>query len=112
MGSAGAKQGCDLASLAAEQHRGTTTRLAADLEVLPSHPAAHAGPYGLHGSFFCGEARCETLHGIRFRLAVPDLGGSENTGKKTISETIDGLRDPRHFNDVNPGSKNHDASLP
>jgi hypothetical protein len=96
-----------LRSLAVKLQNGTLAGQAKDLYILPRDAVAQPGPDGLHAGLLGGKAGRQTLRGVGLAHAVPDLGGSEDTLKKTVAKALDSGLNPAYLSDVNPSPYNH-----
>ena len=102
-----AQSSCELCGLAVKLQNWTLARQAKDLNIVPGNAVAQPGPDRLHPGLLGGKAGCQTLRGVRFAHAVSDLGGSENTLKKTRAKALYSGLNPVYFSDVNSSPYNH-----
>src|SRR4051812_16079742 len=65
----------ELRRLAMKLQNWTLPRQANDLDILPGYAVAQPGTDGLHSGFLGGKAGRQTLCGVGFAHAIPDLGG-------------------------------------
>jgi len=86
---------------------GALAPLTDDLHISPGDSASPSSANGFHSSLFGGEARSQTLGGVRLPGAISDLFRGENSPEKTFSMALQRLPDSRHFSDVNSSSNDH-----
>src|SRR4051812_1866587 len=86
-----------LRGFAMEEHRWAAAGLAANLEIVPGDATPHPSPDRLHRGFLSGETCGKPFHGIGFRVAIADLGGSVDTRQEAIAEAFNGLGNARNF---------------
>src|SRR5579864_2544916 len=107
----GAKLRCKFCRDAIELDRGTAARLAKYFDVTPAHAAVPACAESLHGRFLGREAGGISFNAVGFRVAVSNFFFGEDATQKALAKTLDGLGNPRHFGDVDPGAHDHGDTL-
>jgi len=70
-----------------------------------------AGAEGFGAGFFGGEAGGETLCGRGAGAAVGDFRVGKDAAEEPVAEALDGAQDARHFDEVDAGAHDHDATL-
>src|SRR3954447_17722226 len=69
------KPGCEFSYFAMELNCGAPSRHSHHLAILPAHTVIPTCSQRLHSGFFCGKARCVTLHPVSLRVAIAHLAG-------------------------------------
>lgn len=94
-----------------EMEGGTLAGKTADFQLLPGNAVLDAGAQGLGGGFFRGESGGKAFGGVGFGAAVVDFGGREDAAEEAVAVALHGARDARHFNEIDPGAHQHEATV-
>ena len=96
---------------ATENQGGTAARLTPNFEFFPGNALLNSGAKRFCAGFLGSEARSETLRGAGSGAAICDFCGSKNTVEEPGSVALDGAGDPIHFDQIDSGSDQHDATV-
>ncbi len=96
---------------AGEMEGWTPAGIAADFQFLPGNAVVNAGTESLGGGFLSGETGGEGFGGVGFCPAIVDFGGGKDAAEESVAVALDGTRDARHFDEVDPGTHEHEATV-
>ena len=82
--------------------------LATHFNVAPAHAMIPAGAQCFHAGFLRGETSGVAFNAVCLGVAILNLAVGENTPDETLSKTGDGLRNARHFRNVDTSSDDHE----
>ena len=86
-------------------------RGAPDLEFFPGNALLDAGTEGFGARFFGGKTRGKTFRGAGSGAAVGYFRFGKHAIEESIAVALHGASDTRHFNEVDPGADQHEATV-